>query len=479
MSGLFYPNNMKGYHLLHEGTRALSRVENNGIRVDVGYLDEAISKIGKRIDFLSSKLKTHKYWRLWVKRFGNKSKLTSDDQLAEIFFNQLGFTCSEYTNTGKPSTDETAIRAIGTKFTDKWLELKKWIKVRNTYLLGIKRETMNGFLHPFFMLYTTRTYRSSSAQPNFQNMPIRIPEFGKWIRRALIPRKGRVLIELDYSGVEVSIAACYHKDPKMIEYLLNPEMDMHRDMAAQCFLADTEDVSKDMRHTGKNMFVFPQFYGDWWHSCSRSMWGAIDEMGLELKSGKPLREHLESKGIVGLGQSDKNDPQTVPGTFEHHMKGVEDDFWNNRFKVYGKWKKDWHNKYLENGYFETLTGFRSSGDLNRKNVINYPVQGSAFHCLLWSLTRLVLKEIPRNKMKTKIVGQIHDSIIADVPVEEIDAYLELARDVMTNQIQKWAPWLIVPLKVEADISAPGTSWFDKKEESLDQIGTFHQKYKVA
>src|SRR5690606_20675796 len=102
---------------------------------------------------------------------------------------------------------------------------------------------------------------NSSDSPNFQNLPIRNPKMAKIIRSAFIPRSDRhVLVEIDYSGIEVRVAACYHKDPVMIEYINDPTKDMHRDMAAQCYLAPPEQVSKQMRYCGKNMYVFPQFY---------------------------------------------------------------------------------------------------------------------------------------------------------------------------------------------------------------------------
>ena len=155
------------------------------------------------------------------------------------------------------------------------------------------------------------------------------------------------------------------------------------------------------------------------------------------------------------------------GTFEHHMKAVESDFWNNRFGEYGEWKKDWYNKYQKKGYFDTLTGFRIRGIMGKNDVINYPVQGAAFHCLLWSLTELQLRQLKKHKMQTKIVGQIHDSIVADVPIEEVADYIALARDVMCERVRKWAPWLIVPLDIEAEVTPEGGTWADKKEVGFD------------
>ena len=112
---------------------------------------------------------------------------------------------------------------------------------------------------------------------------------------------------------------------------------------------------------------------------------------------------------------------------------------------------------------KTKTGFICQGFMKTNEIINYPVQGSAFHCLLWALIRLVLLELPKRKMKTLIVGQIHDSIVADVPDNEIQEFLSLANYVMTKMIRKAFKWLIVPLEIEAEVSPIDGSWAEKKE----------------
>jgi len=118
---------------------------------------------------------------------------------------------------------------------------------------------------------------------------------------------------------------------------------------------------------------------------------------------------------------------------------------------------------LKQGWFDLLTGFRIAGVYGRNDVINYPVQGVAFHCLLWSLVRLV-KWLKKNRMKTVIVGQIHDSIVADVHPDELDDFLAMAKRVMTGDIRKHWGWIIVPLEIEAESSE--TNWFDKRKVEL-------------
>jgi DNA polymerase I - 3'-5' exonuclease and polymerase domains len=292
-----------------------------------------------------------------------------------------------FTAKGKPSVDEKTLGSIDIPFVKEYLKYKKLQKVLGTYLKGIHREVVDGYLHPFFNLHTTVTFRSSSDSPNFQNIPIRDKGVGEMIRTAIIPRNGRCLVELDYGGIEVKIAACYHKDPTMMEYLNDKTKDMHRDMAMECFKLKIDEVNKDIRYCGKNLFVFPQFYGDWWLSCSRNLWEAVGKFKLKTTSGTPLLEHLKKVGITRLGKQDPS-KSTVPGTFEHHIKNVENNFWGKRFPVYAQWKKNWFNKYLERGWLKTKTGFICQGVVERNGIINYPIQGSAFHCLLWALINI-------------------------------------------------------------------------------------------
>lgn len=187
-------------------------------------------------------------------------------------------------------------------------------------------------------------------------------------------------------------------------------------------------------------------------------------MKLQRRDGYDLYSHLETEGIYELGDCD---PEQNPreGTFELHVKKVERDFWNRRFKVYGQWKKDWWDDYCELGYCDTLTGFRIQGDYNRKEIINYPIQGTAFHWLLWCLIR-IQKLLNKYRMKSKIVGQIHDSIVGDTHRKEVRNYLEICQQVMTIDVKKHWSWIIVPLKIEAEVAPVNGSWFDKEKVKL-------------
>ena len=106
-----------------------------------------------------------------------------------------------------------------------------------------------------------------------------------------------------------------------------------------------------------------------------------------------------------------------------------------------------------------MTGFVCSGVFSRNQLYNLPVQGPAFHCLLWSLTQIV-NRMKRDKMRSVVVGQIHDSIVADVHRDELDDYLQLVKQTMTVDVRKHWSWIVTPLIVEAEVAE--TNWYEKK-----------------
>lgn len=470
------PYHSSAHKLLMEGVIALSKVETNGIRMDVSYLKNTIQDTSNKISDLEKKLKGSNVSKEWKKMFGGKMNFNSNNQLGKVLFDGLGYKCPERTDSGKYKVDEKTLSTIDLPFVKDYLEIKKLQHINDTYLTGILRETVDGFLHPFFNLHTATTFRSSSSNPNFQNLPIRDPILGRLVRRAFIARPGHRIVELDYSGLEVHIAACYHKDPVMIDYLNDPTKDMHRDASMDCYLLSEKEMTnpvdekdekriKKIRYCGKNKFVFPEFYGDWYIDCAKALWESIDEMGLDTRSGLSLKEHLRNKGITKLGELDpRQKPQK--GTFEKHIQGVENSFWNDRFKVYTEWKKDWVSMYQRKGYMLTKTGFICQGEMRKNEIINYPIQGSAFHCLLKSLIDLVNVEMRKLKMKSLIVGQIHDSIVGDIVDGEFKEYLALAKYVMTEKLVSRWKWINVPLEVEAEASPVDGCWADKRKVKI-------------
>ena len=450
------------YELLHKGSLVMAEMEANGIRVDVDYIKRTQRKMDVRIKYLTERLQKDKIYKIWKKTFGWKMKLGSRTQLANVLFDKMRLHSNRQTST-RQAADADALEDLNLPFVNQYLHIEKLKKARSTYLANILYETVDGFIHPNFNLHLVRTYRGSSDHPNFQNIPMRDALIKKLIRRSFIARPGHCLVDLDFKGSEVNAASWYHKDPVMLKYIATNPGKMHFDAAKQIYKLPSKLMTPEIRYCAKNKFVFPEFYGDWWLSCAHNLWNAIDKMKLKTADGIPLKEWLERKGITCLGTGD---PKNInPESFEAHLKDVEYDFWHNRFAVYQEWKDEWWGLYQERGWFQMLSGFRVAGYLNRKEVINYPVQGTAFHALLWCLIR-INQLLKKYNMKTKLVGQIHDDAVSDVPKRELSNYIEIALDVITIQLKKHWPWIITPMQVEIETTEIGGSWYEKQEYKI-------------
>ncbi len=461
------PISSEGYKLFHEGTLALSQVEHNGMRIDTKYLGRTIKKLDKKIAQLSNEMKEsaecRRVYKTWRKRYGVKTNLGSHEQLGRVLFDDLKIKGKGTTKSGRWKSDKDALEDIDLPFVKKYLEAEKLKKARSTYLGGILREVdSNGFLHPVFNLHTVATYRSSVSDPNTQNIPIRDTYVASLVRPCFISRwRNGQIGEADFSGVEVRVSACYNKDPQLLTYIKDKTTDMHRDMGMECYKLSKSQMTKEIRYCAKNRLVFPFFYGDWFFSCAQSLWDAIDRMKLKTAQGTPLKEYLRKKGITKLGNLDP-DKEPLPRTFLYHIKQVEKRFWGERFKVYDKWKVDWWEAFLKKGYFDTYTGFRCGGLLDRKQVSNYPIQGSAFHCLLWCLIQ-IQKILKKRNLKSVIIGQIHDSVLFDIFPGESKIIYNICKTIMTVKLRKHWPWLIVPIEFEFEISPSGKSWHEKEK----------------
>lgn len=462
------PNRRDAYLLLHQGAIALSELSANGIRVDVDYLNEAYEEGRRKITEIEEELQEDSLWSDWEETFGAKANIGARAQLGKVLFDALGYEIREdgKTEKGNTKTDATTLEQIDLPFVKRWLECEKLKKGVNTFLSGIRREVVDGRLHPSYSLNIARTYRSASSNPNAQNWPIRDPEMGQMIRRCFIADPGYLLVEVDYGQIEVRVAACYNHDPVLIDYICDESKDMHRDMAAELFLLP-EKVPKDfwkgdgkkMRFFTKNQFVFPQFYGSYYLECAKNLWESM--LHHDFKIGDlPVQQHLRQEGIKRRGAC-RPEMRPMRGTFEDHVRKVEREFWDQRFSVYRDWKVKWFQAYVKKGYYDTLTGFRVGGVMRKNDVINYGIQGSAFHCLLWSLIQL-RERMRKRKMRSRLIGQIHDSMLAEVHEDELADFLWMARDIMVEEIRQHWEWISVPLKVEAEVAPAGKSWYDKK-----------------
>lgn len=440
----------EGYRLFHDGALALVDMEEVGFLIDESYFQQTQRRLNRQIAKLKEKISTNQEVLAWKAAEGSSFNLKSNPQLARHLFTRMGIKSTKETAKGNPSVNEEALKATGVDFVLTILEARH-LKTVLDKVKAFLREAVDQVVHPAYSLNIPKSLRGACSSPNMQNASKRDEEMARLVRTGILARPGRLLLEVDFSGAEVCCATCYHHDPVMMQYIKD-NYDLHKEMASLCFKLDMDEITKPVRYVAKNRFVFPQFYGDYWKSCAEKMWQAATVMALASESGIPVAEHLRERFGTEEG-------------FAAHVKKVERDFWERRFSVYAQWKKDWVELYHDQGYVDTLTGFRCSGVMSNKEVINYPVQGSAFHWLLWCLIKLN-GELTLMGWSSRIIGQVHDSIIFDVKPSELGGLLKLVRRVMTKDILEHWDWICVPLNVEAEVSEVGGNWFEMKEVKI-------------
>jgi DNA polymerase-1 len=453
---------IKAYKLFHDGILALSDAENVGMRIDLEVVSKAENYLNEQISMWQEKLHNTQFYKDFQKVNGVNANIDSNLQLSNYLYKYQKLQPTKLTTGGGGSVDDEALRNLNVPELNYILEIRRLVKARDTYLKSFSREQVNGIIHPNFNLHNVVSYRSSSDSPNFQNLPRRDKEIFNLVRGCIVPRSGHQFMEVDFDGIEVSIACAYHKDKNMIEYLLNPASDMHSDMAKQIFILDDFDKhrpeDKLLRQAAKNGFVFPQFYGDYYgnNALNLCQWMKLDEntwkenQGILLANGERISTHLRRHGIRSFK------------TFTSHMQEVERHFWTERFPDYGRWRERWYRQYLHKGYIHSYTGFKYTSEMRRNEVINYPVQGAAFHCLLWCFIRLS-KEIKKRGWKTRLIGQIHDSMVLDVYPPERERICKLIKRITTVELAKEWTWINVPLSVTIEIGDVDGDWTTLKE----------------
>lgn len=454
----------RAYTLFHEGTHAMTKMTATGICIDARRVDRTIKKINRRSEKVHAQIKKSKEGKCWQKLYGNKINYLSDDQLAAVLYDELGHECTHRTEGGKQRVNGEALKKIATKFSLRMLRLRMYDKLIGTYLHSLQQETVDGRLHAIFNLAAgkdddkggARSYRGSSSMPNAQNWPVRDPFQGKIIRSCIRASAGCRLIEMDYGQLEVRIGAPYHKDKNMVEYLSDDSKDMHGDSALDIFLLKPKELSKEIRTAVKSGFVFAQFYGSYYAQCAEMLWRAAKD--LKTTNGMELLSHLERKDIRNYA------------TFENHIARIEKKFWTERFPQYEKWRTDFYNAYTKIGRFRMHTGFECQGIMGRREVTNYPIQGAAFHCLLLAIIKME-KEITARKFNARLVAQIHDAILLDVPDRECSEIIKLGTRIMTTDVPEEFRWIgSVPLEIEFDITPIEGNWHEKSPGKFSSNG---------
>ncbi len=407
MDKLFYELEMPLIYVLTD-------MEMTGVKVDIDFLKQYKKTIKERISQIENQI---------FELAGEQFNISSTKQLGKILFEKLKIDDNpKLTKTKQYSTSEEELR----KYQDKHpiipliLEYRSLKKLLSAYIDSLPKlvNPKTGRIHTSFNQTITATGRLSSNNPNLQNIPIRTEE-GRQIRKAFIAtNEDYIIIDADYSQIELRIMAHLSQDQNMIKAFQEGK-DIHTETAAKIFGVSPEQVTKEMRYKAKTA-NFAIIYGS-------SAFGLAQNLGISRKEAKEL--------IDGY------------------------------FKTYPKVKEYIQNiieQARENEYVETIMGRRRYlPDINshnhvvranaERNAINTPIQGSAADIIKLAMIN-IFKEFNSQGLKSKMIIQVHDELVFDVLKDEQDIVKQIIKDKMENAVK-----LSVPLIIDM---GEGKSWFE-------------------
>ena len=391
---------------------ALYEMEKNGIRVDGEALHQYGKKLRTRIEELTTEIHA---------MAGQEFNINSPKKLGEILFEKLGLKNGKKTKTGYSTSAEVLEKLKNAHpIIPKILEYRQLTKLNSTYAEGLAGYIRaDGRIHGKFHQTVTVTGRISSADPNLQNIPTRMP-LGREIRKVFIPEEGSVFVDADYSKIELRVLAHMSGDAALIAAYQADE-DIHAITASQVFDVPLDQVDSTLRRKAKAV-NFGIVYG------------------------------ISS---FGLGQDLDISRKEAEGYIEKY------------FATYGKVKK-FLDRTVEdakkNGYTVTMFGRRrpipelaSSNFMTRsfgeRAAMNAPVQGTAADIIKIAMVR-VNRRLKEEHLQSKLVLQIHDELIIETKKEEV----EIVQKILVQEMMHAAD-LAVPLLVDANV---GDSWYDAK-----------------
>ncbi len=392
----------------------LSRMEANGVRIDTENLQQISEAFGVEI---------HKIEEEIYKAAGMPFNIASPKQLGEVLFEKLRIDeKAKKTKTGQYATGEDVLQKLSHKhpIIQMILDYRSFTKLKSTYLDALPAlvNTKDGLIHTSYNQAVTATGRLSSNNPNLQNIPVRT-EKGREIRRAFVPRSPEyTLLAADYSQIELRIIAHLSQDPAMVNDF-NLGHDIHAATAAKVFHVPMDQVTKEQRSRAKAV-NFGIIYG---------------------MSAFGLAERME------LSRSEAAD--IIKKYFEEYA-GIKE--YMNRSIALAR----------ERGYAETILGRRrylrdinSSNSVVRgfaeRNAINAPIQGSSADMIKIAMIG-IHQELERLKMQSKMILQVHDELVFDAHLDELDTLKSIVNDKMVNALP-----LSVPVIVEMNT---GANWLE-------------------
>jgi DNA polymerase-1 len=390
----------------------LAEVEWTGITINVPWFHSLKERFRKAREVIEQQI---------YGEAGTEFNINSNPQLREILFTRLGLPTLKKTSTG-PSTDASVLQELadaGHVLPGLLMEYREIAKLENTYLdaLPAMVNPHTGRIHTSYAQTVAATGRLSSNDPNLQNIPIR-RELGRDIRRGFVPRTGWVLMAADYSQIELRLLAHLSKDPAFVA-AFQAGGDIHRQTAAIIFDIPVADVTSEMRARAKTI-NFATIYGQGAHALSR-----------QLKI-----EHSVAKEFI------QRYFERFHGIREYLDSSVE----------YAR----------EHGFVTTIFGRRRYiPELRERNfnirafgeraAANSPIQGSAADLIKIAMIRNDDGLRERN-LSSKMLLQVHDELVFEVPPEELDAIQTLVKHEMENAAQ-----LSVPLVVDI---GTGANWLE-------------------
>ncbi len=393
--------------------RVLARMEHIGIAVDIKALEKIREHLNEQVNSLSVQL--HQV-------AGSTFNLNSPVQLRKILYEDKGLTPGKKTKTGY-STDAATLEKLHNEwpeFIGPLLRYREVEKLRSTYGEGLLAEVAtDGRIHATFNQTVARTGRLSSDHPNLHNIPVRSDE-GKVFRSAFVPRKGWSLLVADYNQIELRCIAHLAQDPGLIEAFTKGQ-DIHTATAAQVFGVKPKDVSHDQRSKAK-MVSYGLAYGMEAYGLSQRLGIAVDEASDILNSyfaAFPNVRAYMDKAIADARQ--KEYTETLFG-----RRRCIPELRSDNFRV------------------------RQAGE---RQAMNAAIQGLAADIFKIALVRLD-RGLSEAGYVARIVLQVHDEVVLEVPDDEHDAVEKLVLDVMHH-----AADLDVPLEVNL---AWGATWADAK-----------------
>ena len=446
---------LRALRLFMNSSLSFSKMETFGMRVDYSQLHDVRTKIEGFIDECQYQISQIPEVLGWEDDRGRKFDFNSTDDLQDFVYVYMNEGATKKTRGGGLSVDKDvmiSLAKVGNSAVYGYIQdYRRWTKALE-YITGIEREAVDGIIHCNLNLGGVSSYRTSASDINLQNVPKRDKEVMLLIRGVFFPRSRHKIKEFDFKAFEVSIYACYSKDPALIEYVSDLSKDMHRDMGAYILkltvdeMYETFETAKRFRQETKSGFVFSQLFGAGYKTCALYFWDFF-----QTKEGAIFWENFSQRtGIITYTE------------WENWIEEVTHYFWHVKFPKLGEWREKNWNDYLRLGEVFYFTGFRAGGVLGKPQVTNFPVQGTASHVKL-AVLNLLIEKLEKDNADSKVFLEVHDSVLVDAAPWEDDYLRDVMRWIVNVKIPEMFPWVIVPLYLEEAEAQVNEPWSKVKE----------------